>query len=306
LTSQQLEANASSPQSACSPDTNVNSVKNADIAPKLEEFIPKEYFPEVLLVDDSRNLTVCNEYNDNANIPLQIAPRIYRRVFPKSDGSTESDKLFVTDPISSCISIAADSNVNTAHLNLASATSLGVGSHSKVYRSSLRLPEALVSTEVTVAAKLAFHNEESRQMLFNEGKIYDAFPPHLMEDWTGFNLLPADLRHHIDGFIVPCTAVVPKFYGYYEPVGPTPTVDTTCKKRSAILLIEECGIPIVPRKLDGTMRFVAIFCHLYHLLPHPQFSRTGTNAIVCHFDFIMRSSSKTLSTHAMSSCNPGR
>jgi hypothetical protein len=82
-----LKANASNPESStslvCGPDTNENCAKNANTAPKLEEFIPKEYFPEVLLVDDSRNLTVCNEYNDDANIPLQTdtAPRIYRRVF---------------------------------------------------------------------------------------------------------------------------------------------------------------------------------------------------------------------------------
>jgi hypothetical protein len=223
--------------------------------------------------------------------------------YSKSDGSTESDKLFVTDPISSCISIAADSNVNTAHLNLASATLLGVGSHSKVYRSSLKLPEALVSTEVTVAAKLASHNEKSRQMLFDEGRIYDAFPSHLMEDWTGFNLLPMYLRHHIEEFIVPCTAVVPKFYGYYEPVGPTPTTDAISKGRSAILLIEECGTPIDPYNLNERMRSVAISCRLY---PHSQFSRTGMNAIVCHSDFTLRSSSKTLSIHETSSCNLGR
>lgn len=103
--------------------------------------------------------------------------------------------------------------LNTASLDLASAPVIGTGHHSSVYRARLRLPQPLSANtptgEVTVAAKTAFKNHEARELHRNEGKIYDAFPEHMMEDWSGLNLVSPIVNP------VPVGAVVPKFYGYY-------------------------------------------------------------------------------------------
>ena len=127
-----------------------------------------------------------------------------------------------------------------AHLNLASAPLIGQGHHSYVYRARFRLPEPLTarspSGEVTVAAKVAVDESEARGLLENEGKTYNQFPKHLMEDWCGLNLVPP-LKNP-----VPVRAVVPKFYGYYKR--DFEGVDGSDDKNpdaSPILLIEECG-----------------------------------------------------------------
>ncbi|KAJ6602796.1 hypothetical protein DFH09DRAFT_900011, partial [Mycena vulgaris] len=162
-----------------------------------------------------------------------------------------------------------------AHLNLSSAPRLGVGNHSAVHRAALRLPRPLGARsptgEVTVAAKTGFSNSEARQLLLNEGRIYGAFPKQLMEDWCGLNLV-APITHP-----VPVHAVVPKFYGYYVPVREDGSGDDTAdhdkedeaagllhfmrstsykdwQRMSPILLLEECGSPIMPAKFTDDAR----------------------------------------------------
>ncbi|KAJ7479762.1 hypothetical protein FB451DRAFT_1031491, partial [Mycena latifolia] len=200
--------------------------------PKLEEFIPEEYFPDILYVQSQ-----------------ELVPRKYKRVWPRFARDTEPATAFNTD-----------TNLRIAHLNLSSAPRIGVGNHSVVVRAALRLPRPLGARsptgEVTVAAKTGFPNEEARRLLHNEGKIYGAFPKHLMEDWCGLNLV-APITHP-----VPVHAVVPKFYGYYVPVREDDYEkedEATAlarfersnsykdwKRMSPILLLEECGDPIVP------------------------------------------------------------
>ena len=255
----------SPPDANCEENANTipkNCEENTNIIPKLEEFIPEEFLLELLLVNDPKNLTFCTEGSDTtmASFPIDTS-KIYKRVFPKSGVSKEIDTLCVTDPTYSRVSIAPDSDICTARLDFTSATPIGLGSHSRVYRSSLRLPEAIFSTEVTVAGKLAFQDRESCTMLNNEAKIYDGFPLHVMEDWSGFNFLPSYLNHHLDKLVVPCKAVVPKFYGYYVPVGQTQ--DEGGPKPSAILLVEECGTPIELSTLSEMMKSVC--------LPSPSF-----------------------------------
>ncbi|KAJ7741197.1 hypothetical protein DFH07DRAFT_751215, partial [Mycena maculata] len=99
--------------------------------------------------------------------------------------------------------------------------------------------------------------------LHNEGKIYGAFPKHLMEDWCGFNLV-APITHP-----VPVRAVVPKFYGFYVPTDEaTDEADeeeallqfkysksyTDWQRMSPILLLEECGKPIVSSEFTADAR----------------------------------------------------
>ncbi|EGN98333.1 hypothetical protein SERLA73DRAFT_36963, partial [Serpula lacrymans var. lacrymans S7.3] len=88
--------------------------------------------------------------------------------------------------------------------------------------------------------------------LQNEARIYNAFPEHLMEHWSGLNLV-TPLQNP-----VPVGAVVPRFYGYYYPVdenniegedrGAADRMKCASRRwgRSPILLLEECGTPIEP------------------------------------------------------------
>ncbi|KAJ7704152.1 hypothetical protein B0H16DRAFT_1346916 [Mycena metata] len=160
-------------------------------------------------------------------------------------------------------------NLRIAHLNMSSAPCLGVGNHSSVHRAALRLPIPLSARsptgEVTVAAKTGFSNEEARRLLHNEGKMYDAFPKHLQEDWCGLNLV-APITHP-----VPVGAVVPKFYGYYVPVredverekqeavraekkAQNDPGHKAWERLSPILLLQECGSPITPGNFSADER----------------------------------------------------
>ncbi|EPQ53121.1 hypothetical protein GLOTRDRAFT_79187 [Gloeophyllum trabeum ATCC 11539] len=98
---------------------------------------------------------------------------------------------------------------------------------------------------VTVAAKTAFPAHDPRWLIRNEARTYDKFPQHLQEEWCGYNLV-TPIRYP-----VPVGAVVPKFYGYYEPfeqhAGPH---KAEWEKRSPILLLEECGSPIEPKNFS--------------------------------------------------------
>jgi len=195
--------------------------------PKLEEFIPEEYFPDVLVVHQVDKVSIK-----------------YARVFPKfaRDANEETEEL-----------------ERLAHLWLLDSK-LGIGHHSRVQRAPLTLPAPLSAYgdhgQVTVAAKTAFNNVSARKFLSNEAKIYDSFPQHLQEEWCGYNLV-TPLQHP-----VPVGAVVPKFYGYYAPIredgNPDDQTWEHCSKDnefdvpglSPILLMEECGRPIKPSEFS--------------------------------------------------------
>jgi hypothetical protein len=178
--------------------------------------------PDVLLVNDPHLATPGRRINSpNAEASATAKPLKYVRVYPEPD--TTNHKI-----------------PRVAHLNLAAAPLIGEGHHSYVYRARFRLPAPLTarspSGEVTIAAKTAIYGGEARELLENEGKTYNQFPRHLMEDWCGLNLV-SPLRNP-----VPVRAVVPKFYGYYKR--DFNGVDRTQDKNhhaSPILLLEECG-----------------------------------------------------------------
>ena len=76
--------------------------------------------------------------------------------------------------------------------------------------------------------------------LSKEAKNYQSFPDHFFEHWSGFNLVSP--IHDP----VPVGAVVPQFYGYYEPDSDQTPIDDKGKHRkskylSPIMLLEECG-----------------------------------------------------------------
>jgi hypothetical protein len=230
--------------------------------PKLEEFIPKEYFPDFLLVYDPKGVTLSDnrrpesKSKDSETQPQSPpTPRKYKRLYPQFPDSTPSSS-----------SDENASRVASLYFQNKSSSRIGTGNHSAVWRASLRLPHPLTARSrnghVSVAAKLAFSFKGDRELLDNEGKMYGAFPEHLMEEWCGYNLV-TPLRHP-----VPVGAVVPKFYGYYVPVaGPEVMAEEVKRKHcydyddytavaddSPILLLEECGTDIIPEKLSDDER----------------------------------------------------
>lgn len=186
---------------------------------KLEEFIPKQFLPNVLIVHDPRGLSYGENGDGHSDRP-ERPPFVYRRHYPVFH--EEDDE---------CLNKHRE-----AHLYLDRDGLLGVGHHSNVYRATLTLPDGLSARtptgQVTVAAKTAFHYGEARSLLKNEGEIYNAMPRHLSEEWCGLIMVPPL------NWPVPAGPIVPKFYGYYTPTKANGDSEASL---SPILLMEECG-----------------------------------------------------------------
>ena len=141
------------------------------LPPKLEEFIPKEYLPDVLLVYDPCGVTD-GVLEDSGHVQFdECVPIRYTRAHPepRTDGQLN----------------------NSAHLYLSSNNLCGNGNHSFVYHAPLVLPTPLTARtpirQVTVLAKVSFPESEHRDLLNQEGVIYGAFPQWMMEDYCGYN-----------------------------------------------------------------------------------------------------------------------
>jgi len=191
----------------------------------LQEHIPQQFFPDRLVVTDPFGLAF-GEGKRTSNEP-KPEPWIYERLYPSFPRDLSADR-FVEDPI-------------TAELYLDPSEVVGVGHHSNVYRATLTLPRGLSARtpdgKVTVVAKTAFSRSEHRTLFQNEAKIFNSFPKHLSEEWCGYNMVSPL------SWPVPVGPVVPKFYGYYMPIGEKKD------KLSPIMLMEECGTPVDPSKL---------------------------------------------------------
>ncbi|KAL4061995.1 hypothetical protein J3A83DRAFT_4114299, partial [Scleroderma citrinum] len=102
-----------------------------------------------------------------------------------------------------------------------------------------------------VAAKLSVQTDGH---LAREARNYQSFPDHFFQHWSGYNLI-----RPLHG-PVPVHALVPQFYGYYVPdkvalVAISPGGETQCPPYlSPILLLEDCGVPVVPSKLTKDER----------------------------------------------------
>ncbi|KAH9903248.1 hypothetical protein C8Q73DRAFT_633651 [Cubamyces lactineus] len=218
--------------------------------PKLEEFIPEEYFPDELLVHDPENTT------HQPQTPTK--PIRYLRCHPD-------------------IKRAANAETRVAHLYLSKENRFGAGNHSYVYRAPLTLPAPLSAHsptgQVTVAAKLAYSKCTARNLLRNEGEVYNSFPKWIQEEYCGYNIVP-QCR-----FPVPATAIVPKFFGYYLPIDADgdmaevhhPKCDErkpcTVNVPSPILLMEECGTPVEPSEftIDQRTECFSLILRLHYM-----------------------------------------
>jgi hypothetical protein len=152
------------------------SVPSNQPPPKLEEFIPKEYLPDVLLVYD----------------PSCVADGRHGRCF--SDGELQSEAVVPIRYTRTHSAPMKDEHLsNVAHLYLSPRNLCGTGNHSYVYHAPLMLPAPLTARtptrQVTVLAKTSFPGFEHRDLLNQEGVIYDAFPQWMMEDYCGFNIV---------------------------------------------------------------------------------------------------------------------
>jgi hypothetical protein len=209
-----------------SPPPKPKQGKDASIHRSLEEHIPQQFFPDRLIVTDPSSLAF-----GAGNTPEKDSKRkpwVYERLYP-----TSSRDLSAEGPV-------------TAELYLDAGEVVGVGHHSNVYLATLTLPKGLSARtpdgKVTVVAKIAFSESEHRSLLQDEAEIFDSFPKYLSEEWCGYNIVPPLLSP------VPVGPVVPKFYGYYMPAG------EENEELSPILLMEECGTPVNPRKLTREQR----------------------------------------------------
>ena len=152
------------------PDQSTPS--NERLPPKLEEFIPTEYLPDVLLVHDPHDVTegVIRYPMDQLKTDVPIK---YLRILPKP----------TTDAHTS----------NIAHLYLSPGNLCGHGNHSFVYHAPLTLPAPLTARtstrQVTVLAKTSFPESKHRDLLNQEGLVYDTFPRWMMEDYCGYNVV---------------------------------------------------------------------------------------------------------------------
>ncbi|KAI0343570.1 hypothetical protein BDW22DRAFT_1356027 [Trametopsis cervina] len=202
--------------------------------PPLQERIPSAFFPDFLLVHDPHDVTLSPfKQSEPSTDPVPL-PIKYKRKYPITPAGTYRS---ATD---------ADGSENVAHLYLHRANLLGQGNHSIVYKSALQLPAPLTARtpngRVRVAAKVAFgygFSKRDKEMLENEARVYDGAPKHLSEEYCGFNCIPPIVHP------VPVGAVMPKFFGFYEPWEQAGRKEWT----SPILLLEECGEPIEPQRL---------------------------------------------------------
>ncbi|KAF4588054.1 hypothetical protein AB1N83_012490 [Pleurotus pulmonarius] len=226
---------------------------------KLEEFLPADYFPEILLVNDPQGLTAGGQQSDpEAKVRVEASPRRYKLVYPRVyRHSIDYERPMAVD---ACM----------AHLNLAGAPSLRPSSPRgkyNIFRGAMRFDIPLLADtpdrSTGVVVKIADPNEIEK--LADEAQIYNKiygvarpqpdnlvydYPSdagsqrHLMEEWTGYNLLPPYIQYP-----VPVSAVVPKFYGYYEPEAPGNDRGGG-EKLGAILLLEDCGTPVALNTLS--------------------------------------------------------
>ncbi|KIY65465.1 hypothetical protein CYLTODRAFT_492299 [Cylindrobasidium torrendii FP15055 ss-10] len=209
---------------------------------KLEEHIPPELLPTSLWVIDPLGRTKWVPVGDADAEVVR-----YTRMYPRPED-------FQPSPADSDSSLPSEYEYEyEGTLDLSDAEELGSGSHSTgVFYARLRPPAPLAgissSGDVFVAAKTSRADDESREMLHHEGRMYALhLPPYLSEHWTGSHWV-AEAMYDGDG-VLPVVPIVPRFYGYYIPA------DRKLKQLlSPILLLEACGVPIVRRFLKQKER----------------------------------------------------
>ena len=237
--------------------------------PKLEEFIPMDNLPAVLMVYDRGNLTGLCPY------PTRHEAVLYKRLYPKT-------VVRPTDTRRGCLFL--DSNNVVAY-----------GSRSTVLRAPIVAPfGSPESKRVSVIAKLPNDSCVAHHLLKQEAKAYSAFPDPFFHHTQRSNApftrhdsrpLPAMRRRRepadwpeagsmasIFGNSYQQPPIAPRFYGYYVPIDDKGNpLNKSHRSRAekdlgehdcpvpewprAILLMEDCGEPITVEAMDRDQRY---------------------------------------------------
>ncbi|KAM6497386.1 hypothetical protein JOM56_007859 [Amanita muscaria] len=112
-----------------------------------------------------------------------------------------------------------------------------------------------LTAKVSVVAKLS---KEDDNHLAHESDIYEEFPRHFFEHWNGYNVVTP--LHDP----TPVGAVVPQYYGYYEPASQKDA--SRNQYLSPIMLLEKCGRQMVVDDLnmDDRTECASLFFRLHH------------------------------------------
>lgn len=134
---------------------------------------------------------------------------------------------------------------------------LDSGSHGTVFRASLSLSEPYETIQgdevVNIVVKIVNDNSKAREHFNREVDAYSLLsrPSHnfLQKDWTGYvactgsyGYMSTQMRAGLQPTAAPLRAVVPKFFGLYEPV-------ESNGKMGSLLLIEDCGTSVENYKM---------------------------------------------------------
>ncbi|KAF8309691.1 uncharacterized protein EI90DRAFT_1466416 [Cantharellus anzutake] len=275
-------------ESDIDPATNIWNLQLSKMPPSLEENIPPEFLPDILMVEDcgnairyhsSHGAPISDEYSSVLDKPVK-----FRRVLPSPADNPKQGSPSLTQAL------------RVAKLDLSLNYKLGRGNHSDVYLVSLRLPHPLSARtptgEVSVACKMAHDRSyKARQLLENEAGIYASFPDAMSEGGNGYVLFTPKFKSP-----VPSGPVVPKFYGYYKPVydpeyyaeeeKDLDQVLKECMKAfieglSPILLMEHCGSQISPWRMsnDNRNKYMSLL-HRMHLADYTHKSAHVRNVVV--------------------------
>ncbi len=247
---------------ASSDDEMSNPSKPPNMPPCLEESIPLEFFPDILIAKDDAGGIIQYHSLSGTHVADKVSalldkPVQFKRVLPSPANDPKRPSSSVTPTL------------RVAELRLSLNWKLGVGNHSDVYLVPMRLPRPLSARtptgEVAVACKMAHErSDHGLELLDNEAKIYSSFPDHFFEEWIGYNLLTPKFKDP-----VPVGPIAPKFYGYYKPIYDSEyyaeeerdlddeskaNVKSFIEGLSPILLMEYCGEPIRPREMPEHYR----------------------------------------------------
>lgn len=243
--------------------------------PILQEKIPRRHLPHTLLVHDPYNASMGQHPTDDASL-VSTEPIVYKRVYPAPDDA------FLD---------------NVAHIYLNPDNILGNGRHSNVYSAPLELPPPLSTYDsasvrpgvVRVAAKVSLPEKHARELLNNEGDIYNTFPGFFTEEYCGWHVLTPFVKTP-----TPSCQVVPKFFGFYVPDKKSKQLERDAdgkllwpwQRRSPILLMEDCGTPIDLEEMSVDQRCVILHVPTVSLfLTFPSFCSAECYSLIIRLHF---------------------
>lgn len=269
---------------------------------KLEELIPASFYPDVLIVNDPQGITEGKRVLDSAEgaTTLETHPRLYKRVWPDIDRlrypalPAPGNVAYLNFAGAPHLGHGSHSSVHRASLRLPGTLAGMMADGSVSVAAKIAFPitgaRAMLNHEAEMYTKVygpaddgdddvilgrssdsGTKTEENEKD--NEAEDQEQLDParrrHLMEHFTGFNIMTPHLAHP-----VPVGAVLPKLYGYYIPCDESEDVvkaQNTDKNPadywrtrdygnaeknkppknilSPILLMEDCGTPINPHAM---------------------------------------------------------